>query len=414
MMQTKELFRQGRRVFARMLEEYKEKGCQQQAAALTYMSLFALVPMMTVTFSMFSVIPAFDGVANKLQDMVFANFMPESGSEVISHLSNFSEQARSLTAVGVGFLAVTAYLMLANIERSFNAIWSIKQPRRGVFGFLLYWAILSIGPLMLGAAVLISTYVTSLKILTDIESASGGMVTPILGLLPFVMTSFLFTLLFVAVPNCPVPLRYAFYGGLATSFVMEVVKTGFSAIMAKSSFSLIYGAFAVVPLFLLWINLVWNIVLVGAIFVHVISEQKYVKEGQVITLLESVLRCLELCYTRSEAGELIRDRECIELGVGVKRWQIIRDTLLSQNIIAESSHSGSYLLRKRLSKVTLLELMHAFQIGLPDLNPLEEAESEGLWMKALRSRQEKASTAMASEFGLTLADLYASDRAAQN
>ena len=125
---------------------FVDDGCQHSAAALTYMTLFAVVPMMTVTFSMFSLIPAFQGVGTQVQDLIFSVFIPTAGTEVESYLGDFTAQARKLSVVGVGILVITAYLMLHNIERVFNRIWATTGPRRGVSAFLLYWAVLSLGP----------------------------------------------------------------------------------------------------------------------------------------------------------------------------------------------------------------------------------------------------------------------------
>ena len=134
-----------------IIEQFFEKKCQKSAASLTYVTLFALVPLMTVTYSMFSIIPAFQGVGDQLQGLIFEHLLPTTGQELVGYLQDFSNQARKLTVVGVIFLVVSAYFMLANIEENFNAIWGVPEGRKGIANFLLYWAILSLGPLLLGA-----------------------------------------------------------------------------------------------------------------------------------------------------------------------------------------------------------------------------------------------------------------------
>src|SRR5690606_3494761 len=150
-----------RRFFSNLMEDFFAHECQKSAAALTYLTLFALVPLMTVVYSVFSLIPAFDGVAEQLQGVLFSHFVAESGQELQGYLAEFSSQARSLTGVGVGVLVVTAYWMLTNIEKTFNSIWGVSRPRKGIASFLLYWAVLSIGPLLLGAGLAVNTYVLS-------------------------------------------------------------------------------------------------------------------------------------------------------------------------------------------------------------------------------------------------------------
>lgn len=139
--------------FARFLaHRFVTDKAPNSAAALTYTTLFAVVPMMTVMFSMLSLIPAFHGMGESIQTFIFRNFVPSAGEAVETYLKSFTTQARHLTWVGVVFLVVTAFTMLVTIEKAFNEIWRVRQPRRGVGRFLLYWAILSLGPLLLGPA----------------------------------------------------------------------------------------------------------------------------------------------------------------------------------------------------------------------------------------------------------------------
>ncbi len=189
------------RFITHLANEFRESGCQQRAAALTYMTLFAIVPMLMVIYSAFSVIPAFQGYGAQLQDLLFSHLMPDSGSEIQSYLTDFSSQARSLTGWGVGMLVVTAYLMLTNIEKTFNGIWGVTEARKGLSNFLLYWAVLSLGPLLLGLGLAMSTYLLSLTLFVD-EYDSLGIVPFLLKFVPWILTTAAFTLLFAAVPNC--------------------------------------------------------------------------------------------------------------------------------------------------------------------------------------------------------------------
>src|SRR5690606_21324134 len=168
------------------------------------------------------------------------------------------------------FLVISAYLMLADIEKNFNAVWGGLSERKGVANFLLYWAVLSLGPLLLGVGLVMSTYLASLRLFMDAHDALG-ILALVFEIAPFLLTTAAFTLLFVAVPNCKVPLVHGFIGGLATTLVFVIFKALFSWVVSKSSFTLIYGAFAIVPLFLLWINLIWTVILGGAVLVRTIS-----------------------------------------------------------------------------------------------------------------------------------------------
>lgn len=355
----------GRRFLHNLGSDFVAHGCQKSAAALTYLSLFALVPLMTVVYSVFSLIPAFDGVAEQLQLLLFNHFVPESGQELRAYLAEFSSQARSLTGVGVGMLVVTAYWMLTNIEKTFNAIWGVPRARKGIASFLLYWAVLSIGPLLLGVGLGINTYLLSLKLVFR-EYDTLGLSSLVFEILPFVLMALAFTLLFAAVPNCRVPVRHALIGGVVTALLFYVLKEIFSAVVARSSFQLVYGAFAAVPLFLLWVNLVWTLVLAGAILVRTLAERAYRTKEDTFSDMHAALACLELLHERSRRGGSVSDGDCFRLGLGVVHWQRLRSLLERARWLAPTA-SGRYVLTRDLRTVTLWDLACVVGVRLGDL-----------------------------------------------
>ena len=415
-----------------LVKEFINKGCQKNAAALTYMTLFALVPMMTVTYSMFSLVPAFDGVSERLQSLLFEHFLPSSSINLAGYLADFSSQARSLTGFGVGMLVVTAYLMLTNIEKTFNMIWGVKQARRGLSSFLLYWAVLSIGPLLLGMGMVLSTYLLSVKIMVE-QYDQLGVLALVFRYASFLMTSTAFTLLFAAVPNCRVPFRHALLGGLVTALCFELLKIGFGNMVAGSSISLIYGAFAVVPLFLIWINALWMIVLAGAVFVRSLSENRYGRY-QHYSDMQAMLSCLQVFDKKSKKGESIRDDECVSIGVSLFRWQNLRSILVKNRWIVVTE-VGEYALIRDLHETTLWDL--AVLVGMPigegtsefDLDQLaalrdqqkssnskNEGQSSALkqnilassqsWFSVFKERTEKANIYTRDQFDISLYSLF--------
>ena len=136
----------------------------ENAKSLTYMSLFAVVPLLTMILAILSAFPSFQIFGTQIQDMLLNNLLPSSSSELESYLSDFTEKAKNLTWIGALMLLGSAYLMLVNVERSFNRIWNVNLPRKGIGSFLLYWSILSLSPLLLGVGFAISSYITSLTL----------------------------------------------------------------------------------------------------------------------------------------------------------------------------------------------------------------------------------------------------------
>lgn len=392
-----------KRFAVRLGKDFFAHDCQKNAAALTYMTLFAIVPLMTVIYSVFSVVPAFDGVAEQLQEMVFSNFVPEAGEEIQSYLAEFSSQARSLTGVGVGMLVITAFLMLTNIEKTFNSIWGVEKARKGLSSFLLYWAVLSIGPILLGVGLGINTYLLSLRLAFD-EYNLLGITAMLFRVLPLLLTAVAFTLLFAAVPNCRVPMRYAVIGGAITALCFELLQTLFSSVMAGSNMKVVYGAFAVVPMFLLWVNLVWTIILAGAILVRTMAERQYtISEGKPTDMV-AALKCLALLRHRRATGDSVSDGDCYRAGLGVVSWQQLR-TRFERNKWITSTASGRYILSRDLRTLTLWDLAVLTDLKLGDLEVKVANPPSSQWFADYISRRKELAANARATLSVSLEEL---------
>lgn len=287
--------------------------CQKTAAALTYTTLFALVPMMTVAFGILSSLPGTDDAGSGIQNLLFSNLLPESSQLVSNYLADFAQQARNLTFVGVAFLIVTAILMMKNIERAFNSIWSIAEDRKGASSFLLYWSVLTLGPLLMGSGMAVTSFVVSHKLfLTATDSL--GITAVFLQFLPLLTSSLAFMMLFHFVPKAHVPLKNAWIGGLFTAICFELAKWVFTQFVSQSpSYQVVYGAFAAVPLFLLWVYISWNILLLGATLVMALqryqanwshlNQEPFMVALQVIQLLSDCWKA-NLILTPNELQEV--------------------------------------------------------------------------------------------------------------
>lgn len=353
---TYQFFHIAKNFMALAIDLYIKKSCQQSAASLTYMTLFAIVPLMTVTYSMFSIIPAFQVVGEQFQSMVFANILPSNEQVVIKYIQDFSYQARKLTAFGVLFLMASAYFMLKNIEEHFNAIWNVPRGRRGVSNFLLYWAILSLGPLLLGLALVMNTYLLSLQMFVG-NYDSFDIVAQLFKWLPLLFISAAFTLLFVAVPNCKVRISHAALGGLLTMLAFQLCKLSFGWVVTHSSLKFIYGAFAVVPLFLLWINLSWMLVLGGAVFVRSISLYQVGLKNRGYPDFFGCLLVLWQFHIASFKGRAVTNTQLLHLGLSMEQWQHLREILLNNNVIS-SNQQNEFVLSRDLARLTLWEIKH--------------------------------------------------------
>ncbi|WP_101759963.1 YihY family inner membrane protein [Oceanicoccus sp. KOV_DT_Chl] len=339
---------------------YHSDGCNNSAAALTYMTLFAVVPLTTVMYAILSAVPAFQEVGLQIQQIIFDNFVPATGQGIEKYLEQFSQQARKLTGVGVVFLGITAVLMLKNIEKTFNAIWKTRENRSGIASFLLYWAILSLGPIFIGLAIGISTYLLSLKVIAEqVEMLSIG--PQLLRFTPYLLISAAFTLIFTAVPNCRVPIKHAIIGGLISALIFEVAKQLFTGIVSNTSYQTIYGTFATVPLFLLWIYLSWIIVLAGAEFVYALGGFKSEANERFndFTLCVAVL---ELLWRKHQQGNTVSEHDLMRTpwlfnhySISPDRWLSIRNFLFQGGLI-RTDETGKFILGRDLDHYTLWDL----------------------------------------------------------
>jgi membrane protein len=366
-----------------LYEQFLMADCLSRAGALTYTTLFAVVPMMTVAYAMFSVLPEFSGVGDRIQAFLFQNLVPDSGELLHDKLTEFSERARQLTAVGFVFLFVTAFLMLVNVEKAFNAIWHVTEPRRGLQRFLLYWGVLSLGPPLIAGGLIVSLYLISLPLVSDLDAF--GLRSVLLGYLPYVLTATGFTVLYFAVPNCYVPFRHALIGGGLTMLLFELGKSLFTTVVKNSSIEPIYGTFAVVPLFLAWMYLVWVLVLSGAIFVRTLSLRPDTEEEQPEPPLVKCARILKLLHDAHMDGLAVQDAD-IRDGVPLSRAEHdeIFGVLQDLRLLTHSEEDG-WKLGRDLKALTLWDLYQKLPEGLDyaSLNRVEGMENVTGPLKAL-------------------------------
>jgi membrane protein len=184
-------------------KSFDKDNCWQASSALSFTTLFAVVPLMLVVFSVVSAIPAFSQWDTEVRAFISRNLIPASGAEVLGYIERFAEQAGHLTAAGVLILFATAVLLLRTIEQSINRIWEVEHPRRELVSFLLYWAIISLGPLLLVGGIAMSSFIGS----------HTGLDLNLLFLAPWLLTWLAFSLVYIFVPNCFVPWRAGVVGG---------------------------------------------------------------------------------------------------------------------------------------------------------------------------------------------------------
>lgn len=380
------------------------------ASALTYTTLFAVVPLMTVSYAMLAAIPSFQGAGEQLQGWIFENFVPATGAVVQEYLSNFAAQASKLTAVGLIFLFITSIMMMKNIEGAFNRIWRVSEPRKGMSSFLLYWAVLSLGPILIGLGLLVSSYIASLSLFTSATELVGR--ARLLSMLPLLMSAAAFTLLYAAVPNCKVPLRNAVIGGLVVAILFETAKRGFALFVTQfPSYELIYGAFAAVPLFLAWIFISWTIILLGAELSRALSVYRDHRKGKYLSHLHTLVAVLQRLWQAQQSGESVSDRQLLQQVEGLEQneWDHYNVILLKASVISRTDR-GDYVLARDMGSFTLDQLNKLLPWPLPENGAVTTTFA---WQKQLDERLLRLNEIRKRQLSVTLEQLFTGRSAAE-
>ena len=267
----------GLAVFGRF---HEERGLQT-AGSLTYTTLLSLVPLFTVALAVSTAFPVFDETIGRLQLFLLDNFLPDArGIDTIAkQITSFTRNAGRLTAIGLAFFIVTAVMLMMTIDVSLNRLFRVQRRRPLLLQVLMYWAVLTLGPVLIG----VSLSMTSFAVGASFGWLKLGHIADlVLGVLPFVFTCLALTLLYAVVPYRAVKPRDALIGGVLAGIAFEIAKRGFAIYLARfPTYTLIYGAFATIPIFLVWLYLSWVVVLAGATLTAMLPAYRFA-EGKPI------------------------------------------------------------------------------------------------------------------------------------
>jgi membrane protein len=369
-----------------VLNRFADDHCAQRSAALTYTALLALVPLLAIGFAVFAAFDAFAGVWEQVQSFVFENFVPQVGSVVQGHLEAFAGKTGQLTAVGVVFLVITSVLLLATISSTLNGIWRTRQTSNLLARLPVYWLVLTLTPLLIGAGLAISGYLFTLARAAGVEEYTGPL-TGLAGLVPPVIQIAGLTLLYIFVPNYPVRTGDALVGGITAGLILEILKKGFAFyVVTFPTYQTIYGAMATFPIFLIWMYLVWNVVLYGAELAAALPEWRAgvsgrepgVRSPASILLAAAGVLALLLAATRRGGGVSVRHLSR-KTGQPAELLNQATELLLRGRYIARSDR-GAWILSRDLETASLADLHR--DLGLSVSSTAAEA-ARHVWGKEL-------------------------------
>jgi membrane protein len=355
-------------------KRFDQDRCMQAASSLTFTTLLALVPIFTIALTIFSAFPVFSDYSNQIRNFILNNLVPAASAKVIGvYVQQFSENVGKLTAVGIIALVITALMVMQTIESAFNTIWRVSRPRPLIYRILIYWAILTIGPLFIGVSLSLTSWLigftTTLKQMHWITAF-------LLSLVPFLLTTLTIILLFMLVPNRRVPRTHAMIGGAVAGLAFELMKSGFGWYISNfTSYKIIYGAFASFPVFLIWLYFSWFVILLGAVITACISywhgEAWRHKETPAYQFFHAlcILKTLDSAHHTGRVVALAEIRAQVNLGVD--EIEALLERLITVNWVRRVVGQG-WVLAIDLNQIRLADV---FELLLFDVKSIAEISS---------------------------------------
>ena len=369
-------------------ERFRDDHLGLTASSLTFTTTIALVPIITVALAVFTAFPMFAKFQDVLQKWLIQSLVPDNiARQVLGYLTQFSGKASKLGVAGVAVLLGTALALIFTIDRTLNNIWRVRKPRPFAQRVLIYWAAITLGPLLLGVSLTITSYVLSAS--KGVVGAMPGGVALLLDTLQFLLVGAGMAAMFRYVPNTHVRWGHAWIGGLFVSAGMEVAKKVLALYLSKvPTYSVVYGAFATVPILLIWIYVAWVIVLLGAALTAYIPSllagvprRRSVLGWQFHLALE-VLQQLDAVRQQANKG-LTHSQLCAQLRVDALRLEPVLEALTALDWIgqlADSTQEGEDARFILLTdpQTTLLEPLMQ-KLLLPPSETTEKLWKSGHW-----------------------------------
>ena len=381
---------------------FKEERCFQLCGSLTFTTMLAIVPLITIMATVMTVFSVFDNVVETLRTYVATNLVPAGSSRLVTvYIQQFAENAARLTALGIVLLAVTAIMLMLTIDRAFNTIWRVKRPRSLIQRVLIYWSVLTIGPMLIGGSLSLTSWLVSQSL--GLGKQAPDMLVVVLKLGPLVLTSVAFGFLYRTVPNRQVTVLDAAVGGIIASFAFEGMKIGFGHFIAHfANYKLVYGTFASLPILLMWIYSSWVVIVFAAVITAVLPYWrsggvllKQAPGSQFVSAME-ILRMLHRAYLDGYVLNLHQLRTALKLSW--EEAEAILDKLVVAGWVAKLQGNG-WVLARDAGAIRVKEIFRAFVFGRDAADVSEES--------AIRKLVAGISSTVDGELDFSLRDLFA-------
>ena len=385
---------------------YRKDRASSVAASLAYTSLLSLVPLLAIALAMLAAFPVFSPLRVQIENWIFINFVPAIGHVVQDQISLFIANAGRLSAAGIVGLGVTAIMLLVTVETAFNHIFRVDRHRSALSRLLVYWTILTLGPLLVGASLSLESYFSALPF----WHGGGTVWADWAALLPTLTSMMLFAVMYAAIPNRPVPPMDAATGGVAAGLLFALLRWGFGYYIASSqAYTTVYGAVAVVPIVLFWMFLSWVIVLIGAETTAALAEWRsgyaqHTKSAHGERRLTLALAVLYLLYQASRTGQRGCGRRHLltHTQAGEAELMGVVRKLYRGNLVTTDTH-GHVILAHALDCLSLKDLVVVLDL---ELGLDAQLAAKAPWREHVLPALAQAHRDVDQALGVTLAHLF--------
>ena len=346
--------------FLAMVRRLHEDRGLQTAGSLTFTTLLAVVPLITVALALSSAFPAFDQALQALGKFVAAQMLPDGSARVTRQFTDFANSAARLTTVGLVFLAVVALMLMLTVDEVLNRIFRVQRRRPFVQRLVVYWAVLTLGPVLFGASLSISSFLVGNSLgMLDL----GGFTKTVLRLLTFLFACAALTMLYLVVPFRYIEPRHALAGGIVAGVILEFAKHGFALYIAKfPTYTLIYGAFAAIPLFLIWLYVSWVVVLFGATLTAMLPAWRATHALRADVPGRELIDALAVLQVLARAhGALALGRIAAQAGLTPERCEHVLERGARLGWTARTDRE-SWLLARQAGAIRVADVVNAFAL----------------------------------------------------
>lgn len=390
-----------------LIKNFIDDNCSQKAALLTYTTLLSIVPILTLLVVILSTIPQLAEAREQIQNLIFSNILPSTGLQVTKYLNQFTSNSSNLTIIGVGILFFTTISTLMTIETAFNQIWRVEKKETSWLNLVRYWVIITLLPIVLALAMIVSSTVQSLSFLNQkiggygIDWAIWVQIGSIAIMLMGLVAMYWF------VPRCQVRFKHALIAGVVVGIIFEILKLTFGAIVDNfTSYKAVYGAFAILPLFLLWIYISWNVILLGVQISYCLTIFE-TKEIFPRHALFSLMDMLNVLYREHKKGNVVTEAG-LRYVLGrqeMPNWYTYISFLQDNNLIT-TSDKDEYVLKRSLDDYSFWEFYQNMPYPLPHEKDLRKLKNNAPWTVQWINTLARGEAMLKYNFDVSMASIF--------